>query len=418
MRFLLFPALAMSLGWGLRGFIGGGPLGAMIPGALVALALCLLLERDGDDAGRVAAWGAIGVGFGGQMTYGQTIGLAFQPDTAWWGLLGLALKGAIWGLLGGAVIGLVLDRDSVPTQRLRNGLALMVLATYAGWKLLNEPKLVYFSNRLDRPRPEIWFGLMLGAVALLVVARNPVARRFALYGAVGGGFGFGVGGWIQVLGRSYAPTPWVGWWKVMELFFGFWFGWALGACARRHRELLRKSVPGPSITSPVAVALVALALWAIPHVPSRFAYTIVGAALMALALESAAVAWQLAITMTYCAFSIDYLRSRPPDAAPWLWLGVGVTTAAMAWCVSRRGAALTMFLALLWTANVNSYLKSFTSGWVWNGHTLVEIAFTMLGVACTWLALRISEQPLSLPGSTARQPSPPLPQAPAPHLPA
>ena len=28
---LLLPAVAMMLGWGLRGFIGGGPLGAMIP---------------------------------------------------------------------------------------------------------------------------------------------------------------------------------------------------------------------------------------------------------------------------------------------------------------------------------------------------------------------------------------------------
>ena len=38
-NFILFPALAMSVAWGFRGFIGGGPLGAMIPGALAALAL-------------------------------------------------------------------------------------------------------------------------------------------------------------------------------------------------------------------------------------------------------------------------------------------------------------------------------------------------------------------------------------------
>ena len=71
----------MSLGWGLRGYIGGGPLGAMIPGALVALCLCLLADRDGEDAAVIAAFGAVGVGFGGQETYGQTIGLAFDPAT-------------------------------------------------------------------------------------------------------------------------------------------------------------------------------------------------------------------------------------------------------------------------------------------------------------------------------------------------
>ena len=35
--YIFFPALAMMLGWGLRGHIGGGPFGAMIPGAMVAL---------------------------------------------------------------------------------------------------------------------------------------------------------------------------------------------------------------------------------------------------------------------------------------------------------------------------------------------------------------------------------------------
>ena len=61
----LFPAFAMSLGWMLRGYIGGGPLGAMIPGAMIGLALCLLLGRE-RDAGLIAAFAAIGVGFGGQ----------------------------------------------------------------------------------------------------------------------------------------------------------------------------------------------------------------------------------------------------------------------------------------------------------------------------------------------------------------
>ena len=42
--FIIFPAVSMLLGWGLRGHIGGGPFGAMIPGALVALSLCMLLR--------------------------------------------------------------------------------------------------------------------------------------------------------------------------------------------------------------------------------------------------------------------------------------------------------------------------------------------------------------------------------------
>jgi hypothetical protein len=52
-------AVAMSLGWGLRGSIGGGSLGAMIPGAMIGLVLCLMLDRR-SDAGLVAAFAAVG----------------------------------------------------------------------------------------------------------------------------------------------------------------------------------------------------------------------------------------------------------------------------------------------------------------------------------------------------------------------
>lgn len=380
----------MSLGWGLRGFIGGGPLGAMIPGALVALGLCLLLDRDAEDAAVIAAWGAVGVGFGGQMTYGQTIGLAFDPPTRAWGVLGLTLKGAIWGFLGGAAIGLVLVRDQLERRRILFGLLAMVVATWIGWKLVNEPKLIYFSNRLDRPRPEIWMGLLLGACALLASVRDARVTRFAIWGLVGGGFGFGLGGWIQVWGRGNWPTPWIGWWKVMEFFFGFWFGAALGGCAMGLKEDLRGSAPTPHAIRWTHVAaglgLLTLALYLGGRIPVRFGYTILGAALMAAALSLPGAAWQIAITMTYCAFSIDYLRSRPVDYASVLWVGVAATTLIVAFAVARTGRVWPLFVLLLWAANLNSYAKSFTNGWMWNGHTLVEIAFTLLGIAATWMA--------------------------------
>ena len=114
----VFPAVTMSLGWGLRGSIGGGPLGAMIPGAMIGLALCLLLGRE-QDAGRIAALAAIGVGFGGQETYGQTVGLSLHPETFRWAILGFGVKGAVWGLLGGALIGAVFaaGREEAPRDR-------------------------------------------------------------------------------------------------------------------------------------------------------------------------------------------------------------------------------------------------------------------------------------------------------------
>jgi hypothetical protein len=122
-------AVTMSLGWGLRGSIGGGSLGAMIPGAMIDLVLCLLLGRR-SDSGLIVAFAAIGVGFGGQETYGQTVGLSLQPETFWWAILGFVIKGAAWGLLGGAFIGLALDRPHHTNKQLLAGFGIMFIDKY------------------------------------------------------------------------------------------------------------------------------------------------------------------------------------------------------------------------------------------------------------------------------------------------
>ena len=248
----LLGAVAMSLGWGLRGSIGGGSLGAMIPGAMIGLVLCLLLDRH-SDAGRIAAFAAIGVGFGGQETYGQTVGLSLQPDTFWWAILGFVIKGAVWGLLGGAFIGIALDRQRHTTAQLLAGFAIMILGTWLGWQYLNSPKLIYFSNRFDQPREELWAGLWLGGLLLLAWLRSRVPSLFALYGAIGGGIGFGLGASLQPMGRVvWAGMP-LGWWKAMELTFGALLGLAYVLCAwrlahsacRRPRSIARQ-LPRPA----------------------------------------------------------------------------------------------------------------------------------------------------------------------------
>ena len=256
----------MSLGWALRGYIGGGPLGAMIPGAMVGLALCLLLRRE-TDAALVAAFAAVGIGFGGEMTYGQTVGLSLRPETYWWAITGFAVKGGVWGMLGGAVMGIALLRDRLPPVEVGTGLALLVGGTWLGWKAVNEPKLIYFSNRLDRPRPEVWAGLLCGALVLLAWlmwrGRARVPAWFALCGGISGGLGFAAGAAVQVWGRStFGEFP-LGWWKVMELTFGAVFGMGLGWCAWRDRaELAGQTGAVPardSLVSACAGAAVAMA---------------------------------------------------------------------------------------------------------------------------------------------------------------
>ena len=248
--FLLLPMVAMSLGWGLRGTIGGSFLGAMIPGALVTLCLSQLLGWR-TSLGIVAAIGTVGVGIGGQETYGQTIGLLRTVDTLWWGLLGLTIKGGMWGLSGGVLIGLAFTHSKYRWWQIAIGLGLMLVATYLGWMLVDEPHRLYFSKQValegdkDPPRSEIWFGLSLGGLVLtlylLMWRKETISTFFAFGGLLAGAAGFGGGALFLAYG-AYQPAPYLGypWWKMMEFSFGAIFGLGLGLVAYLQRNALRQ----------------------------------------------------------------------------------------------------------------------------------------------------------------------------------
>ena len=56
-----------------------------------------------------------------------------------------------------------------PADDDRRAAALLPLGSMAlGWAAINEPKLLYFSNRLDSPREEVWAGLLLGGYSDLL----------------------------------------------------------------------------------------------------------------------------------------------------------------------------------------------------------------------------------------------------------
>ncbi|MFH1740347.1 MAG: hypothetical protein ABIH23_15165, partial [bacterium] len=77
---VLFAALAGGMAWGIRGQYGHET-GAMIAGLLVSLTLVFLLCPRASllNAARAVAWCTVAMGFGGSMTYGQTVGLAHDP---------------------------------------------------------------------------------------------------------------------------------------------------------------------------------------------------------------------------------------------------------------------------------------------------------------------------------------------------
>jgi len=111
-------ALSLSIGWGIRGDFGHES-GAWIPGALSAIAICLLSRRE-DWQRRVAycaLFGGLGWGFGGSISYmwPMTFAGSGQWESIWYGFFGIFLIGGLWAGMGGAgtALPLSLERDEL-----------------------------------------------------------------------------------------------------------------------------------------------------------------------------------------------------------------------------------------------------------------------------------------------------------------
>ncbi len=261
---ILFGALAGAMGWGIRGQYGHET-GAMIAGLLVSLVLILLICPNAPllNVMRAAALGTIAIGFGGSMTYGQTVGLTHDVELIgnWpalrWGMLGLAVKGGIWIGFAGAFLGLGLGGIRYRAIEMLLVMLGLLGLCWIGIRLLNEPfdpdrhilPRIYFSDdwRWEpgaslKPRREVWGGLLFALIGLIVYAMwrrgDTLAFRMALWGMLGGAIGFPLGQTLQAF-HAWNPEvfrsgfwvwldPRINWWNWMETTFGAVMGGALG----------------------------------------------------------------------------------------------------------------------------------------------------------------------------------------------
>jgi hypothetical protein len=261
---VLLGAMAGGMGWGIRGQYGHET-GAMIAGLLVSLVLVFLMCPQAAllPAARAVAFGTIAMGFGGSMTYGQTVGLTHDPaltgnwEALRWGMLGLAIKGGIWIGFAGLFLGMGLGGIRYRTREILL-LMLGMLTLYGiGLWALNRPfdpankilPRIYFSADWRwhlpgvelKPRPECWGGLHFAVLGAWVwtgwVRRDRLARNLALWGMIGG-LGFSLGQSLQAF-HAWNPEifksgiwvqlyPAVNWWNWMETTFGAVMGACLG----------------------------------------------------------------------------------------------------------------------------------------------------------------------------------------------
>lgn len=297
----LFAALAGGMGWGIRGQFGHET-GAMIAGLLVSLTLVYMMCPPARlrFLVRAVALGTVAMGFGGSMTYGQTLGLSHDPDLVGnvyslsWGLLGCAIKGSLWIGFAGAFLGLGLGGKRYGITELIF-MMLCIIACFAGgiW-LLNTPfdpgnrelPWIYFSDswywepdKVLKPRPELWGGLLAGIIFLLAytgfIKNDKLAFRLGLWGMLGGALGFPAGQAIQA-SNAWAPEFWrnilqpdvyplINWWTMMETTFGAIMGFVLGMGLWRNQHLIQPDTEEAPATPTLALPVEILFL--LIHIP-------------------------------------------------------------------------------------------------------------------------------------------------------
>ena len=251
----------MSVGWGFRGDYGHEA-GAMVPGALLGLSICLASGRKDwwQRSTIMAMCGAIGWAFGGQMSYGQIVGYTASsslPDVAY-GYACLFMVGALWAGIGSAILALSVTQSRSYLERFAGPLvtlwlvwfamdltgltvwlvrnwylndtdwfaalpALLVAGAYAaivprdrsacffimwlagGWLAGYIILTGILGLHMTPPRSDNWsgcVGMFIALVFYLIHQRNRAALIVTLCGFLAGGIGFAVGDFVNMLGRA------------------------------------------------------------------------------------------------------------------------------------------------------------------------------------------------------------------------
>lgn len=227
---VLATALSLSLGWGIRGNFGH-EFGAMIPGALAALAAVLLSGREDWQARAAffAFFGAVGWSFGGSMSYMMVIGYTHSgyPDSVLYGYANLFAIGFLWAAMGGAGTALpaCLDRERL------TGLIGPMLAVFLAWAV--QELAVEWWSQVDpafrHDDPLYWYdtdwlaalvALAVGGVWRLVRRRPDEGASLILHLAIGWWLGFLV--LVNVLGWRMTPPRGDNWSGCVGMTLGLW----------------------------------------------------------------------------------------------------------------------------------------------------------------------------------------------------
>ena len=249
--FIAISTIAVSYGWGMRGTNLGGESGAMLPGALMGLTLAVFSGSPflREHFYLLSAAGALGMYFGGSMSYGETVGLRSNesPTKLGWEMTGLFVKGGLWFGLFGAVVGMFLSflAGLYDLKAVLLTFGLMPVFAFLGSRLFDRPydeeKGIHPKIYFSRTRPEgmgVLFGILVGLVACMAIYKDSVALWLTLGGTLSGGLGWVLAQWMQV--RAKYPNKkgkrfcgrlrdkgLLDTWKIMECALGAFAGFGI-----------------------------------------------------------------------------------------------------------------------------------------------------------------------------------------------
>lgn len=247
--FVIFTAIAVSYTWGMRGTIIGGEKGAMLPGGFLGLLLAMFSGSQflSENPWLLAGAGALAMYCGGNMTYGETLGLSMNsmpPPNMKKGLIALFVKGGIWFSLFSGLISLFISAlaGKFSITALILFFALLPAFALGFYFLLNKPHdkengkfpRIYFSVT----RKETWgglFGILVEIIAFSIALKDYAALIMTAGGFISGAVGWVIGQLMQIYthhktknGRSLFPQSYkngfIDAWKIMECVLGAFGG--------------------------------------------------------------------------------------------------------------------------------------------------------------------------------------------------
>ncbi len=213
MMYCALAATAMAYGWGYRGTVGHEG-GAMVPGALLGLVLCLGSGRLDwyQRAAVVGLFAAVGWAWGGSISYMEHTFYVMSnsfPDVLY-GYTMLFFIGALWAGCGGAILGLGLTEPRSELERLTRpfiAVGVVVLVVYLYFLVMPEHKEACETFTVRHFHDGDWLPATLALVVSAVywVARPQDRRGVSLFFWAAVAWWIGYGLLTKIGGLRLAP---------------------------------------------------------------------------------------------------------------------------------------------------------------------------------------------------------------------